>query len=252
MKSIKYLLIVIFIFGFSNKAIAHIKKDTLRVLFVGNSYSFTSNMPHLVSLLSDSTAIKLITAKSATGGATLKDHWTHQKGLKTKKIIRKGNYDIVVIQEHSMGTIEKKNDFLNYTKKLCDLVKASGAKPYLYVTWARQKVPQYQDIITEVYREAAKENNCNLVLVGEAWKFARSLRPDIELFKTDGSHPSNLGAFLTACVFVNDLSPKVPHHLPNWYFMTDANREQITLLMEDPLDITFCIKVASDFSKQKL
>ncbi len=139
MKYIKYLFITIFFFGISHECISQVKKDSLRVLFVGNSYTFNSNMPHLISLISDSTAIKLITSQSATGGATLKDHWTGRKGLKTKKRIKEGDYDIVVIQEHSMGTIENKDEFLNYTKMLCDLVKASGAKPYLYVTWARQR-----------------------------------------------------------------------------------------------------------------
>ena len=250
MKYIKYLFITIFFFGISHECISQVKKDSLSVLFVGNSYTFNSNMPHLISLISDSTAIKLITSQSATGGATLKDHWTGRKGLKTKKRIKEGGYDVVVIQEHSMGTIENKDEFLNYTKMLCDLVKASGAKPYLYVTWARKKVPQYQDIISKVYEEAAQENDCNLVLVGDAWKLARSLKPDIELFNPDGSHPSDLGAFLTACVFVNTLTSDLPIRLPNSYFMSNYKGEKITLLMEDALDITFCIKIASEFIQE--
>lgn len=247
MKLLKYLLIIIFVFGISNFTVAQVKQDTLRVLFVGNSYTFTSNMPHLVSLISNKTNTKLITSKSTAGGATLKDHWTHKKGLSTKKDIKNGNYDVVIIQEHSMGTIEKKADFLDYSKKFCDLIKSTGAKPYLFVTWALKKVPQYQDTITKVYKEAAQLNNCNLILVGEAWQLAYRLRPDIELFKQDGTHPSDLGAFLTACVFVNTLSTKITKKLPNWYFVTDANGEDITLLMEDALDITFCIKVAEAF-----
>ncbi|WP_296314011.1 hypothetical protein [Winogradskyella sp. UBA3174] len=246
MKLIKYLFITIFFFGISNEALAQNKKDTLTVLFVGNSYTFTSNMPHLVSIISDSADVKLITSKSTAGGATLKDHWTNKKGLKTKKNINEGDYDIVVIQEHSLGTINKKDDFLNYSKKLCDLIKSSGAKPYFFVTWARQKVPQYQETITKIYEEAAKENNGKLVLVGDAWKLARSLRPGIGLYKLDGRHPSDLGSFLTACVFVNTLTSEVPKKLPNWYFTTDDNGEKITLLMEDSLDIIFCIKVASE------
>lgn len=249
MKYIKCLFITIFFLGLPHNGLAQTKKDSIRVLYVGNSYSFTSNMPHLVSLLSDTTDTKLITSNSAVGGATLKDHWNHNKNLKTKKIIQEGKYDIVVLQEHSLGTIEKKADFLKYSKRLCDLIKASGAKPYLYVTWARQKAPQYQETITKVYKEAAKENDCNLILVGEAWKLARTLRPDIELFEIDGSHPSNLGAFLTACVFVNTFASEVPLYLANWYVRADANREQITLLLEDPIDIKFCIIVASNFSK---
>lgn len=232
--------------GISHTCPSQVEKDSLRVLFIGNSYTFYSNMPHLTSLISNGTAVKLITSQSAAGSASLKDHWTGKKGLKTKKRIKEGNYDIVVIQEHSMGTISNKDEFLNYSKKFCDLIKTSGAKPYFYVTWARQKVPQYQETITKIYKEAAKANNCELVLVGEAWKLARTIRPDIELFRPDGSHPSDLGAFLTACVFVKALSSGLPAQLPNWYFMSDSRGEQITLLNEDALDITFCVKIASE------
>ena len=247
MKIIKYLFITILFFGISNECLTQVKRDTLSILFVGNSYTFTSNMPHLVSLISDSTNVKLITSKSTVGGATLSDHWNGKKGLKTKELIRKGGYDIVILQEHSMGTIENQNKFFNYSKKLCELVKASGAKPYFYVTWGRQKVPQYQEIITKVYQQAAQENDCNLVMVGEAWKLARTLRPDMELFMPDGSHPSNLGAFLTACVFATTFSAEVPKQLPDWYFITDSNGEKVILLWENSLDITFCVNIASEF-----
>ena len=87
MKFIKYLLVTIFFFGISNECLSQVKKDTLRVLFVGNSYTYYSNMPHLVSLISDSTKVKLITSKSTAGGATLSDHWKGKKELKTKEII---------------------------------------------------------------------------------------------------------------------------------------------------------------------
>ena len=133
-------------------------------------------MPHLVSLISDSTQVKLITSKSTAGGATLRDHWEGEKGLKTKEIISKGMYDIVVLQEYSMGTIENKDIFFKYAKELCNLIKASGAKPYFYVTWARQKVPQYQETITETYQQASKENDCGLIMVGEAWKLAKKIK----------------------------------------------------------------------------
>ena len=236
-------MVTIFFFGISTECLAQVKKDTLRVLFVGNSYTYYSNMPHLVSLISDSTKVKLITSKSTAGGATLSNHWNGEKGLKTKEIISKGIYDIVVLQEHSLGTIEKKDDFFKYSKKLCNLIKASGAKPYFYVTWAREKKPQYQETITEAYEQASKENDGGLILAGEAWKLAKTLRPDIPLFMPDGSHPSDLGAFLTACVFARTLSGELPEKLPNRYFITDSNGEQVMLLRENTLDITFCIKV---------
>ena len=251
MKFIKYLFITIFFFGISTECLAQVKKDTLSVLFVGNSYTYYSNMPHLVSLISDSTKVKLITSKSTAGGANLSDHWKGEKGLKTKEIISNGMYDIVVLQEHSMGTIEKKDDFFKYSKELCKLIKASGAKPYFYVTWARQKVPQYQETITETYQQASKENDCGLILAGEAWKLAQTLRPNIQLFMHDGSHPSPLGAFLTACMFVEAFSLELPDKINPWGFtVLDSRGEQILLMIQDPLDITFCLKVVSEVTKK--
>ncbi len=249
MKFIKYLFIAIFFFGISNECLAKVEKDTLRILFVGNSYTFISNMPHLVSQISDSTKVKLITSGSYAGGATLSDHWNGEKELKTRELIKKGDYDIVVLQEHSMGTIEKKDDFFKYSKKLCNLIKTSGAKPFFYVTWARQKVPQYQELITKTYKQASEENDCGLIMVGEAWKLARTLRPDVRLFMPDGSHQSDLGAFLTACVFAGTFSGELPENLPDWYVVTDSNGERVILFWENSLDVTFCLKVASRFIK---
>jgi hypothetical protein len=249
MKIFKYLIITIIFWGISSECLAQVEKDSLRILFVGNSYTFVSNMPHLVSLISDSTSVKLVTSKSTASGASLSDHWNGEKGLKSKEAISSGKYDIVVLQGHSMETIEEKEEFFRYSKKLSDLVKASGAKPYLYVTWARQKVPQYQETITEIYQQASEQNDCGLILVGEAWKLARTLRPDIQIFMLDGSHQSDLGAFLTACVFVGVFSGEVPVNLPTNYSVKDMNGEQVVLFWEDALDIIFCQKVASEFIK---
>jgi len=243
MKFIKNLFITIFFFGIANECLAQIKKDTLNVLFVGNSYTYYSNLPHLVSLISDSTKVKLITSKSTAGGAKLSDHWYGNKGLKSKEAIINGNYDIVVLQGSSSEAVKKKEEFFKYSKKLSDLVKASGAKPYLYVPWPPKKFPQFQEKITESYQQASKESDCGLVMVGEAWKLAKTLRPDIQLYLPDGSHPTNLGAFLTACAFVNTLSGELPKNLPDRFFITDSDGKEVMLFRENSMNIAFCLKV---------
>lgn len=243
MKFIRYLFVSIFFFGIADECLAQVKKDTLSVLFIGNSYTYYSNMPHLVSLISDSTKIKLITSKSTAGGAKLSDHWNGNKGLKSKEAISSGKYDIVVLQAQSKEAVMEKEEFLIYSKKLSDLAKASGAKPYLYVTWAPQKIPQYQETITETFQQASKEGDCGLVMVGEAWKLAKKLRPDIRLFTSDGSHPSDLGAFLTACAFVNIFSRELPRNLPDRFFITDSDGKEVMIFRENSLDIIFCLMV---------
>src|SRR5665648_133272 len=122
---------------------AQVKRDTLKVLFVGNSYTYVQNLPQIVSIISDSTKTKLVTRKSTVGGAFLSEHWFGKRGLKTKEIITKGKFDIVILQENSMGTIQQPDSTIKYAKLLCGLIKASGAKPCLYMTWAREKAVSY-------------------------------------------------------------------------------------------------------------
>jgi len=240
------LLILLIISGIlsGSSALAQGKRDTLKLLFVGNSYTYVQNLPQVVSIISDSTKTKLVTRKSTVGGAYLSEHWFGKRGLKTKEIITKGNYDIVILQENSMGTILKPDSTIKYAKLLCQLIKASGAKPCFYMTWSREKVPQYQEEITNIYSKIAKENGAILVPVGKAWQLAMKLRPTINLYDPDGSHPSGLGAILSAYVFVGALTGEVPASIPGWYGITDIDGETVQLMSIDNLDAVFFRKVA--------
>ncbi len=82
MKTIRHFIFLL-LFTLGNLSFAQGVEDTLKVLFAGNSYTHFSNMPHLVSLISDSTGTMLITSKSVAGGVRLSEHWRGEKGLKT-------------------------------------------------------------------------------------------------------------------------------------------------------------------------
>jgi len=247
MKRLTIKINIIIIFFFSLTSIAQEKKDTINILFVGNSYTYFENMPHMVSLVSDNAKTKLVTKKSVVGGAKLSEHWLGQKGLKTQELIKKGHFDIVVLQEYSMGSIKEADSLVKYSKLFCNLIKENGAKPYLYMTWAREKIPQYQEVINKVYYDVADENDAVIVPVGKAWEFAMELRPNIKLFDDDGSHPNQLGAFLTACTFVGAILGNVPDNLGTFYSIEDAYGESIVLLDQiDPLDVIFLTKVVNE------
>ena len=247
MALMRFLLLTSISFCFQS-ANSQTARDTLHVLFVGNSYTYFSNLPHIVSIISDSTQTKIMTRKSTAGGARLSQHWKGDRGLQTKKLIEEGQFDIVVLQEQSMGTIEQADSFAIYAGLFCDFIKANLAKPYFYLTWAREKVPQYQEIITTIYTDVAKKNDAGIVPAGEAWALAQKLRPGIDLFTSDGSHPSSLGTLLTACIFVKTLSGELPTTLRRVFSITDKYGEMVRLMSHDPLDITFCLKVAEDIA----
>ena len=58
-----------------------------------------------------------------------------------------------------------------------------------------------QDRLTESYTEMAQNNESLLAPIGIAWKDIREQHPEINLYSSDGSHPSIQGSYLAACVF---------------------------------------------------
>lgn len=220
--------------------------DTLNVLFVGNSYTYFQNLPHIVSKISDSTSTKLITRKSTVGGAHLYEHWNGLRGMKTRQIIEENRFDAIVFQDHSMEAINNPDSLVKYTKLFADLARRTGAKPYLFLVWAREKVPQYQAELDSVYEAAAQQNGLTLVSVGKAWELARKYRPSAPLFYQDGTHPGDLGTFLSAAVFVGTITGEVPEKVYQVPTITDASGEQIQLMRLDWLDMIFALKVAQE------
>lgn len=220
--------------------------DTLNVLFVGNSYTYFNNLPHIVSVISDSTSTKLITKKSTIGGAWLREHWNGDRGLRTREMIINGNFDLVVLQEYSMGAINSPDSLSKYATLFGDLIRSTGAKPYLFLVWAREKVPQYQAELDAPHEKIAKENGIPLVPVGKAWELALTYRPNAPLFYTDGTHPGDLGTFLTAATFVGALTGEVPEKVYQVPTIYDKEGEYIQLMRLDWLDMIFALKVAKE------
>jgi len=182
-----------------------------KVLFIGNSYT-SQVRKQLLQMLRNSpyreTTLRFITK----GGAKLKEH---RKNETTLQVIKNGNWDYVVLQEQSQTPAiggRSTRSFHASVDALSEWIKESGAQPVLYMTWGRRdgdrrnKMPTFanmQSKLRRAYTSAAKRNNTILAPVGEAWAVVRDQNKDLgdQLFASDGSHPSNKGAYLTACVF---------------------------------------------------
>src|SRR5208282_592301 len=91
----KKFLILIFIFF----ELA-IQCQTKKVLFIGNSYTYTNDMPGLVAQIAISTGNTLIYDSNAQSGWTLEQHWNDST---TRQQIREGYWDYVVLQEYSQN-----------------------------------------------------------------------------------------------------------------------------------------------------
>jgi hypothetical protein len=235
-------LISIFI---SSQTFAQEKKDTVRVLLVGNSYIYYNNLAQMIGLITDSLDTKIICKKSTIGAATLGQHWNSERGLKTKKIIASNKFDIVVIQDNSMWPLEHKDSLLIYGQLFCNYIRANGAKPYLYNTWAREKTPQTQSSINAVYNELAALENAVNVPVGSSFDLARKTFPTMNLFHPDGSHPSAVGTFLIALSFIKKITGTLPKKYATVYNYFDKDGETFRIMQLTDAEIESCVSIVN-------
>lgn len=243
-------LVCLLFFCCSLALLGHSQSDTSKkVLFVGNSYTYFWNLPQLTARMMKAKKQAFTTQQSTAGGANWGHHWRGERGLQTKSKIQNGNYDIVILQNHSRSTIDRPDSLLHFGTLLNQLIKKSGAKTYLYMTWARSWDPYMQAPIKEKYMELAEKIDATIVPVGPAWERARSLRPDLNFYDPDGSHPSILGTYLTACVFYGVLTGESPIGLPSHLSHQGEDGQRFFLTAQPQETALFCQKVADEIIK---
>lgn len=227
------------------------KAEKLRVLFIGNSYTYFNNMPQIFSGLAASAKPpqSVETEMVTVGGATLKFLWA---GGKPQEALSHGKWDYVVLQEQStlgppkvvngIPQINDPKEFHAAARTIDPEIKKLGAKPIFYMTWARKDSPDKQPLLTDAYSSIGKELHDAVAPVGLAWQNALSARPEVELHIADKSHPTPAGSYLAACVFYSIIFGKSPEGLPGRLIGTvidhtgkigDAQGELVNLSKED-------------------
>lgn len=175
-------------------------QQALRVLFVGNSYTYFNNLPGMVqSLAASSPSGRRIEAHMvAYGGATLEVHWTRGEAPGR---LRSESWDYVVLQEQSSRPVDDPELFFRYARLFDEAIRDAGARTVFFMTWAYESDPGMQAGLTDAYNRIARELRAQVAPVGLAWQQARTSSPPLGLFADDGSHPDPPGSYLAACVF---------------------------------------------------
>ena len=251
MIDIKKFYIAILIILFSQPQLLKSQDDQKRVLFIGNSYTYFWNLPQLVSAMAESQGENIYTEQSTSGGVNWKQHWEGDKELKTQELIKNGDWDIVVLQNHSLSTFKNQDEFFEYGKKLISLVKSSAAQPLLYVTWSREANPLMQEGINEAYFKLAEETGSDVLAVGSAWSEAKKLKPELELYHPDGSHSSPYGSYLTAALFYKKLSGKSVLDVPERLTSFDSQNQKIYLAILMEYDAQFILQFVENFNLKR-
>ena len=224
--------------------------DTLRVLFVGNSFTFFWNLPQVVSAMAESQGVAIRPRQSTVGGSSLEQHWKGEKGTNTRAIIEEGSWDYIVLQNHSTSALETPESFREYGRKFAELARSKGAQPLYFTTWAYKSNPLMQPAITAAYAQLAQEVDAGLAPVGPLWESVRRNRPDLELF-FDDKHPTPVGTYLLGLALFKKLTGLSVMEIPDRLATTDRYGEKLYLLFVLPEDGAFLRQTVEEFDFEK-
>lgn len=199
------------------------QKPGVRVLFVGNSHTYTHDLPGLIrGLVENTTGSKpFISCQSTPGGYTLERHWTEGQVI---SLLQQAQWDYVVLQEQSQrpsfSAAQRQREMDPYVKELKQEIEAAKATPLLFMTWGyrdgdiRNKPEdtywKMQQRIQQGYQELGNQFSLQVVPVGLAWEKALRSNQSLELWDPDGVHPGLKGSYLAACVFYAYLYQQSP------------------------------------------
>jgi hypothetical protein len=210
--------------------------NSLKALFIGNSYTFCNKMPWIVSKFAELAQRTLVVDMVTQGGVSLEWHANNQETLNA---IEKGNWDVVVLQDRSLGPIESRDKMHKFGVELNERIQEVGTETVLYMTWARQHIPEMIDDLAVAYISLAKKINAKVAPVGIAWKNALDANPELILHTEDKSHPTPIGSYLTACIFYSTFYNSSPEGLTGKIIIND---EKIVDLSDE--DALFLQKIA--------
>ncbi|NCT09070.1 MAG: hypothetical protein GW772_03180 [Flavobacteriia bacterium] len=244
LKSVIYKSCFIVILFLSNSFIAQNKK--IRVLFVGNSFTYYNNLPQVVSAMAKSQDIIIETKHSTVGGSSLENHWKGERGTQTRVMIELEKWDYVVFNNHSLSAINKPTDFIEYGKKFAELVRTKGAEPIFMMTWAYKSNPLMLPEIEKMYKTLCDQTKSDFVPGGPLFASSLNYRPDLELFH-DNIHPSSNGTYLLGLAFYKYFTGKSVNTIPTNIATLDTNGQILYLVFMNDLDAIFMRQLVNEF-----
>jgi hypothetical protein len=196
-----------------------------KVLFIGNSYIYTNNMPLMLQTLAAAQGDTLVYDESVPGGYSLANHCTNATTI--AKIFSQ-QWDLVVLQDQSelpsFPPAQVATDVYPYAHKLDSMIHANDSctQTMFLMTWGHANgdplncgfypvICTYagmQGRLRTSYMEMTHDNHAVLAPVGIAWKAIMDSFPSIWLYMADSSHPVVPGSYLESCVLYSSIFHK--------------------------------------------
>ena len=201
-----------------------------KFLFVGNSFTYFHNgvENHIKKLAASAKPPKLIQADSVTqGGATLQIQYGRSE---VHDAIRKGTYDVVILQEDIPELTEHSVEpFFEQARLFDKEIKNAGAKTMFFMTWPYERLNWITlNEIAEAHDRISTELNASVAPVGISFQRARTERPNLNMLDGDREHESIHGTYLATCVIYASLFAENPQELT--YIPAGVSAEEAAFL----------------------
>ena len=196
--------------------------DSVRILWIGNSFTFYNNVPQMVETMGKENGVNISTTRVLKGGEKFSGHLQNPE---LHKQLEKGGWDYVVLQEFSStpaySTKYVTENIFPYAAELDSLAKkySPEVETVYYMTWGHKNgntrqtdyplddtYESMQERIATTYTDMAYENGGLLAPVGLAWRNIRRNHPEIELYIEDNFHPSLAGSYLAAATLFSTMA----------------------------------------------
>ncbi len=175
-----------------------------KILFVGNSLTYTNDLPAKVAAYGMSQGRLIEMEMLAKPNYALEDHW-NEGCLQT--MISSGYFDYVVVQQGPSSQADGATSLLDYGKRIKELCQAHDTQLAFFMVWpARIYYDTFPGVIAN-YTNAANTTGSLLCPVGLIWKNYQDRTGDYSYYGPDEFHPSALGTQVAAEAIYRVLFP---------------------------------------------
>jgi len=183
-----------------------------QVLFIGNSLTYTNDLPGTIAALASSVGDTIRVRSVALPDFALIDHVNG--GSNAVDVIRSQRWSMVVLQQGPSTLPLNRDTLVLATQKFDPFIKAAGARSGSFMTWpASDRVGDFPRVLGSS-QLAAHTVGGVLLPVGQAWMAAWAKDAQLPLYGPDGYHPGELGTYLAALVIYEGVTGHDARLLP--------------------------------------
>ena len=203
----------------------------MNILFIGNSYTYFSDLPTLFSSLCAANGQEVRVDSVTCGGRRLYENLNEfmsdfnpddEYSKKISELVEETEYDVLFLQEQSCLPILNPQMFLAGVVGLSTIIgawrtvlyatwgRADGSDTLAHFGWTRESMTKG---LYDAYCQAAEIAHAEVSPVGLCFAALVESHPEIDLYDPDKSHPSYAGSCVAALCHYKTVFGEMPRDL---------------------------------------